>query len=158
MLRRYHNIRLAAFFPIKLDIPGLLVDLHRLTNIIVMYTQTWSKFLPVIRIVLKRAVAAPQMLELNRIDFDKAGGGKKVGFRFTVELTNAKLQNKVVSPVAQDLLSVLQQDEATAAILANRSYALDLNPKCELSIRCTSVAETTADQVEEAVLADASLN
>ncbi len=119
-----------------------------------MYTQTWSKFLPVIRIMLKRAVAAPQMLELNRTDFDKAGGGKKAGFRFTVELTNAKLQNKITSPVAQDLLSVLQQDEATVAILSNRSYELDLNPKCELSLRCTAVAEETLAVAEELSVAE----
>jgi hypothetical protein len=106
-----------------------------------MYTQVWTKFLPVIRIMLKRAVASPQLLKLNRTDFDKAGGGKKVGFRFTVELTNSKVQNKVSSPIAKDLISILQQDEATTAILSGKSYELDLNPKCELSIRYTSVTD-----------------
>jgi hypothetical protein len=111
-----------------------------------MYTQVWMKFLPVIRIMLKRAVASPQLLKLNRTDFDKAGGGKKVGFRFTIELTNAKVQNKIASPIAKDLITSLQQDPAAVAILAGKDYELDLNPKCELSIRYTS-----KEQVEEAL-------
>jgi hypothetical protein len=111
-----------------------------------MYTQVWMKFLPVIRIMLKRAVASPQLLKLNRTDFDKAGGGKKVGFRFSIELTNAKVQNKVTSLIAKDLITILQQDAAAAAILSGKDYELDLNPKCELSIRFTS-----AVQVQEAL-------
>jgi hypothetical protein len=113
-----------------------------------MYTQVWTKFLPVIRIMLKRAVASPQVLKLNRTDFDKAGGGKKVGFRFTVELKGAKVQNKVVSPIAKDLITAIQQDPATTEILAGKLYELDLNPKCELSIRYTSVNVDTATEQE----------
>jgi hypothetical protein len=113
-----------------------------------MYTQVWTKFLPVIRIMLKRAVASPQVLKLNRTDFDKAGGGKKVGFRFTVELKGAKVQNKVVSPIAKDLITATQQDSATTEILAGKLYELDLNPKCELSIRYTSVNVDTANEQE----------
>jgi acetylglutamate kinase len=117
-----------------------------------MYTQVWIKFLPVIRIMLKRAVASPQLLKLNRTDFDKAGGGKKVGFRFTVELANTKVQNKISSPIAKDLVTILQQDPAAAAILSGKDYELDLNPKCELSIRFTSAVQPV--QAEE-VLATA---
>jgi hypothetical protein len=113
-----------------------------------MYTQVWTKFLPVIRIMLKRAVASPQVLKLNRTDFDKAGGGKKVGFRFTVELKGSKVQNKVVSPIAKDLITAIQQDPATTEILAGKLYELDLNPKCELSIRYTSVNADTATEQE----------
>jgi hypothetical protein len=113
-----------------------------------MYTQVWTKFLPVIRIMLKRAVASPQVLKLNRTDFDKAGGGKKVGFRFTVELKGSKVQNKVVSPIAKDLITAIQQDPATTEILAGKLYELDLNPKCELSIRYTSVNVDTATEQE----------
>jgi hypothetical protein len=113
-----------------------------------MYTQVWTKFLPVIRIMLKRAVASPQVLKLNRTDFDKAGGGKKVGFRFTVELKGSKVQNKVVSPIAKDLITAIQQDPATTEILAGKLYELDLNPKCELSIRYTSVNVDTANEQE----------
>jgi hypothetical protein len=119
-----------------------------------MYTQVWTKFLPVIRIMLKRAVASPQVLKLNRTDVDKAGGGKKVGFRFTVELKGSKVQNKIASPIAKDLITILQQDPATAEILAGKSYELDLNPKCELSIRYTSVISETPEPVESVELAN----
>jgi hypothetical protein len=114
-----------------------------------MYTQVWLKFLPVIRIMLKRAVASPQLLKLNRTDFDKAGGGKKVGFRFTVMLSNAKVQNSITSPIAKDLVTILQQDEATAAILSAKNFELELNPKCELNIRYSpAITEKVVGNIE----------
>jgi hypothetical protein len=119
-----------------------------------MYTQVWTKFLPVIRIMLKRAVGSPQLLKLNRTDFDKAGGGKKVGFRFTVEFKNGKVQNRFTSAIAKDLVTSLQQDDAAMKILSEREFELELNTKCELAIRCISAGNNTEittaeDQQEE---------
>ena len=113
-----------------------------------MYTQVWSKYLPVIRLMLKKAVASPQMLTLNRTDFDKAGGGKKVGFKFTVEFKNGKVQNRFTSAIANDMVTVLQQDAATMNILAGKEYEIDMNPKCELNLKCLSVAEELEEVVE----------
>ena len=46
-----------------------------------MYTQIWSKYLPIIKILLKRSANGNQTLELNRIDFERAGTGRKAGRR-----------------------------------------------------------------------------
>lgn len=113
-----------------------------------MYIQVWNKFLPAIRIILKRAVTSSQVLPLNRADFDKAGGGKKAGFRFVIELKKGRPQNSLTSTVAKDLISVLQQDAAAMAILSERSFELELNPKCELFIRCGSASKPMDASVE----------
>ncbi len=116
-----------------------------------MYTQVWSKYLPVIRVMLKRAVTSPQLLNLNRTDFDKAGGGKKVGFKFLLEVKNGKMQNRFTSAIANDFVSVMQQDDATMNILLGKEYVIEMNPKCELNLKCLSVIE----QLEEGVVAEA---
>lgn len=116
-----------------------------------MYTQVWSKYLPVIRIMLKRAVASPQVLKLNRTDFDKAGGGKKVGFKFLVEFKNGKVQNRFTSAIAKDLVTVIQQDAATMAILSGKEFEIDMNPKCEVNLKYTSAPQ---EEVEEEVEAE----
>lgn len=94
--------------------------------------------------MLKKSINAPQQLTLNRIDFDKAGGGKKVGFRFIIEFKNGKVQNRFTSAIAKDLVTALQQDESAMAILSNREFELELNPKCELYFKCISTAETVS--------------
>ena len=53
-----------------------------------MFTQAWNKYLPVIRILMKRSVNGPQKLDTNRTDFERAAGGRKLKFTFsTVTLT-----------------------------------------------------------------------
>ena len=47
-----------------------------------MFLQTWSKYLPVIKILLKRSINAQQTLDMNSTDFQRASGGKKVKFTF----------------------------------------------------------------------------
>jgi hypothetical protein len=112
-----------------------------------MYTKVWMKFLPVIRIFLKRAATSSQSIKLDKIDFDKAGGGKKAGYCFTVELRNGKVQNRLTSAIALDLIKVLQLDDKAMEILRANEYDLELNGKCELSIRC--IINEQADQDSE---------
>jgi uncharacterized protein (DUF2344 family) len=113
-----------------------------------MYTQVWTKYLPVIRVMLKRSVASPQVLKLNRTDFDKAGGGKKVGFKFLVEFKNGKVQNRFTSAIAKDLVTVIQQDEATMNILSGKEFEIDMNPKCEVNLKYTSAPQEEIDEEE----------
>ena len=38
-----------------------------------MYNHIWKKYLPIIKILLKKSVAEEQVLALNRVDFERAG-------------------------------------------------------------------------------------
>ena len=44
-----------------------------------MYTNVWAKYLPIIRIVMKRSLAAEQILALNAPDFERVGMKRKSG-------------------------------------------------------------------------------
>jgi len=88
--------------------------------------------------MLKRSVAEQQVVKTNRTDFDKAGGGKKVGYNFEIEINLGKAQNRSTSLIAKDLVTVLLQVEAAMATLRMHSFTFSMNPKCELKITCTS--------------------
>ena len=45
-----------------------------------MFLQTWNRYLPVIKILLKRSVNAEQTLDMNSSDFQRASGGKKIKY------------------------------------------------------------------------------
>ena len=106
-----------------------------------MYLKVWLKFLPVIRIMLKRSATTEQVVKMNRTDFDKAGGGKKVGYSFELEFKKGKVVNRYTSPLAKDLVTVLQNDELVMARMLNYGYMLEMTPKCELTIKQTYAPE-----------------
>ncbi|MEJ7738814.1 MAG: hypothetical protein WKF97_15420 [Chitinophagaceae bacterium] len=104
-----------------------------------MYTHIWNKYLPIIKILLKRSVSGDQMLDLNRTDFEKAGSGRKAGYKFTIEYTKGRVTNVISgSPLALDLAAVLQQDGIMKSLLGENNYQLEFNTKFQLSIKnCT---------------------
>ena len=125
-----------------------------------MYTSIWRKYLPIIKILLKRSANGEQVLDLNRVDFERAGSGRKAGYKFTIELNNGKVRNVISgSPLALNLATVLLEDDANVDVLRNNHYEISLNTKFQLTTKNLSakvdkpvkpkVAEPEAEVPEE---------
>jgi hypothetical protein len=105
-----------------------------------MYTHIWNKYLPIIKILLKRSATADQTLSLNRIDFERAGSGRKAGYKFNIDFSNGKVSNVISgSPLASDLASVLLQDEVARNLFRENEYQISLNTKFQLFIKNNSL-------------------
>jgi len=116
-----------------------------------MYTHIWLKYLPIIKILMKKAAAVDQNLALNRIDFERAGSGRKAGYKFTIEFSNGRVANVIsTSPLAVDLAAVMLQDNAVKTLFATANYEISLNTKFQLSIKNTNpkAAEDSAEEQE----------
>ncbi len=97
------------------------------------YVNVWVKYLPVIKIMLKRASESDQTFELNRVDFERAGGGRKTGYKFNVEFSNGRVANVISgSPMASDLATVLMSDQSSREILERQNVTISLNTKYQL--------------------------
>ncbi len=69
---------------------------------------TWLKYIPIIRILLKRSLKEEQKLDMNSIDFIRAAGGRKVKFDFSFSLINGKLENmELPTPLGKGLVAAL---------------------------------------------------
>ena len=114
-----------------------------------MYTHIWLKYLPIIKILMKRSANAEQTLDLNRIDFERAGTGRKAGYKFTIEFTNGRVGNVISSSqLAVDLATVLQQDEVIKGLLNAYNYKVSFNTRFQLHIKNVTppaAKETTAE-------------
>ena len=108
-----------------------------------MYTYTWKKYLPVIRLHLKKAVTDEQKISLNRTDFEKTTRLRKPACTFSVELKKGKFSGVNQSVPARDLLDILMEDEGARALLQQGHYAVHFNSDFQLSIK--SVVEPSAD-------------
>ena len=123
-----------------------------------MYNHIWKKYLPFIRIQLKRSASGDQLLDLNRIDFERAGTGRKAGYKFNIIFNNGRVGNIISSsPLAVHLASVMLEDDATKAILKDNQYEISLNTKFQLTTKNLApapeetVTETTTVEVETTV-------
>ena len=119
-----------------------------------MYVHVWNKYLPIIKILMKKTAAGTQTLDLNRIDFERAGSGRKAGYKFTIEFKQGRVSNIISgSALATDLAAVLINDPATKVILANNDLAVSLNTKFQLILVNKGVSEAAikpAPQLHEA--------
>ena len=99
-------------------------------------TNVWIKYLPVLRIILKRALTGEQKFALNSPDFVKAGYNRKSGYKFFVKLSNGRLHNVVTDmPLASLLVSALLSDEAIKDFLSNEEFQITMSAKYELTIK-----------------------
>ena len=104
-----------------------------------MYTQTWNKYLPVIRILLKRALNEDQKLQLNISDFQKTATVRKTGHKFTLEFSDGKSANIGLPEIAKDLSTVLLLDPVTREILKENEYSISFDTKYQLSFKRVAV-------------------
>jgi hypothetical protein len=100
-----------------------------------MYLHTWNKYLPVIRLLLKKAASGEQQMNLNRIDFDNGNRNKKLSCHFSIELEKGRLSPTNKSVAARDLLEALMQDEVSKSILRKSHYTITLTSGFLLSIK-----------------------
>ena len=101
-----------------------------------MYNHIWKKYLPIIKILLKKSVSEEQLLNLNRVDFERAGTGRKAGYKFKIEFTDGKVGNVISgSPLAMHLAQVILEDEGIRQVLSEHNFEVSLNTKFQLAIK-----------------------
>lgn len=117
-----------------------------------MFFQTWNKYLPVIRILLKRSANSEQALSMNQSDFERAAGGKKVKFTFSITLANGRLvRHESVTTVAHDLIAVLQQDDVASKFLGKKEIELTMTNSFQLLIRNSPTLQVSTTAEDEPI-------
>ncbi len=116
-----------------------------------MYTYIWNKYLPVIRILLKKSFSGDQLLNLNRDDFERAGTGRKTGYKFTILFEKGRVGNVISgSALASQLAIVMLDDAATKSVLQTGHFEVILNTKFQITIKNIPVEETVTEITEPA--------
>jgi hypothetical protein len=121
------------------------------------YLTTWRRYIPVIRLHLKRSLTAEQSFKLNIQDFESAGDRGKSGYTFSISLENGKPTNNISgSAVARDLYEALKTDEAIKAMLQDKSVKISVGKSFLFSIKTISIpviadvaAEVSAEVIAE---------
>lgn len=89
---------------------------------------------------MKRSAKGEQVLDMNFTDFQRASGGKKVKFSFSnLILNNGRSDpEQKNSPLATDLIVVLQENKESASMMNFKQYEFAMNNNFQLTIRNTT--------------------
>ena len=105
------------------------------------YLQTWKKYIPVIRLYLKKSLTDDQQFKLNITDFESAGDRGKSGYTFNLQIENGKVSNNISgSAVARDLFELLKADEIIKAFLQDRSVKISVGKSFMLTIKTAHIS------------------
>ena len=100
------------------------------------YLARWNKYLPVIRLHLKKAIAEDQRIVLDEVDFKTVGNRTASGYTFNLEVANGKVTNDISGTVvAVTLFEVLKDDAVCRSILNTRRTKISLGKNYTLQIR-----------------------
>jgi hypothetical protein len=110
------------------------------------YLQTWKKYLPVIRLHIKRSLVDEQSFKLNITDFESAGDRGKSGYTFSLQMENGKVTNNISgSAVARDLFEALKSDETIKAMLSDKTVKISVGKTFLFSIKTTHISSYKAE-------------
>jgi hypothetical protein len=105
------------------------------------YLTTWKRYLPVIRLHLKKSLTEEQSFKLNIQDFESAGDRGKSGYTFSLAMENGKIANNISgSAVARDLYEALKSDETIKAMLQDKSVKISVGKSFLLTIKTSHIS------------------
>ena len=97
----------------------------------------WTKYLPAIRILLKKAVTEEQQITLNKIELQSVDNRKNVNFSFNLEISNGKVENSIGVPsMGKDLFSVLNGDQLVRSFMLDKKINIQMTRSSLLTFKC----------------------
>jgi hypothetical protein len=97
----------------------------------------WTKYLPAIRILLKKAVNEEQQFTLSKIELQAVDNRKNVNFSFNLEISNGKVESGLgVSPMSNDLFNVLNGDLLVRRFMLDKKIMIQMTRSSLLTFRC----------------------
>jgi hypothetical protein len=99
-------------------------------------------------------VNAAQTLDMNKSDFQRAAGGKKVKFTFSILLVKGRIRGlDNPPPLAKDLAAALQQDDTTNSFIRENELEISMNSDFQLLIKNITPEADPEPKIEETALA-----
>ena|SRR5882672_637207 len=87
----------------------------------------WTKYLPAIRILLKRSLNEVQQITLSKLEMQSVDNRKNVNHSFNLDILKGKIENSVgVPPMGKDLYNVLSNDQITRNFMTDKSINIQM--------------------------------
>jgi len=106
------------------------------------YAPVWNKYRPAILKLMVASAGEPQEYKLYNHEF-KAMNPKEKGFSFTLQAFRGKAVNDIrKSPIAQDLLAILEQSKKASELMSINTYEFSLDKHFVLRVTKQELIES----------------
>jgi hypothetical protein len=100
----------------------------------------WMKYLPALRILLKKSVAEDQQISLGKMELQTLDNRKNANFSFSIAVTKGKVENTIgVAPIGKDLFSVLSSDSITKSFMDDKNITIQMTRSALLTLKTTPI-------------------
>lgn len=97
----------------------------------------WTKYLPAMRILLKKAMNEEQQIAFSKIELQSIDNRKNVNFSFNLEISNGKVESGIgVSPMGKDLFNVLNGDLLVRKFMLDKKIMIQMTRSSLLTFKC----------------------
>jgi hypothetical protein len=104
------------------------------------FSALWTKYLPVIRILLKRSINEPQQVSLGKMELQSVDNRKNANYSFNLEISKGKLENSIGGTViGKDLYYLLSKDPVVSDFLTDKNVVIQMTRAAQLTLRSEPV-------------------
>jgi hypothetical protein len=97
----------------------------------------WTKYLPAIRILLKKAVNEEQQITLSKMELQSVDNRKNVNFSFNLAISKGKVENSVGVPaMGKDLFNVLTNDQLVRNFMLDKNIMIQMTRASLITFKC----------------------
>jgi hypothetical protein len=105
-----------------------------------MFLALWTKYLPVIRILLKKSVKEEQQVSLGKLELQSADSRKNANYTFSITIVNGKVENGIGGkPIGKDLFSILNNDLMVSDFMQDKTITISLGKNSLLTLKSEPV-------------------
>jgi len=102
-----------------------------------MAVALWTKYLPAIRILLKKAMTEEQQMVLSKMELQSVDNRKNPNLSFHMEICKGKVENSMSLPgIGKDLFAVLNGDQATRKFMHDKTVTIQMTRSPQLTLKC----------------------
>ena len=100
----------------------------------------WTKYLPVIRILLKRSVNEEQQVALDKMELNSVDNRKNANYSFDLEILKGKVQNNIGgNAIGKDLVRVLSNDPVVSDFMSDKNITIHMGKNFQLTLKSDPV-------------------
>jgi hypothetical protein len=96
----------------------------------------WAKYLPVIRILLKRSINEEQQVALDKMELNSVDNRKNANYSFDLEILKGKVQNNIGGKgIGKDLIRVLSSDPVVSDFMNDKNITIRMGKNFQLTLK-----------------------
>ena len=112
----------------------------------------WTKYLPVIRILLKKSVNGEQQVSLGKMELKSVDNRKNANYSFNLEISKGKVENRIGSAaIGKDLFTILTNDSVVHDFMRDKTINIRMGNASLMTIKSDPIQ---IPQVETVSLAE----